>query len=156
MRQLDANAPVRDLRTMDAVLAEAVAPARWSMTLMSVFAAVAVLMAALGVFGVLSFLVTQRRRELGIRIALGAAPGALRQMVVLQGLGLALVGLTLGLGGSLALARLMSGLLYGVAPTDAITYAGVGALLTAIALGASYLPARRATRTDPVVVLRAE
>jgi putative ABC transport system permease protein len=156
IRRLDPNVPIRALRSMDDVLAEAVAPARWSMTLMGVFAAVALVMAALGVFGVLSFLVTQRRRELGIRIALGAAPGTVRRMVVGQGLGLVAVGLALGLGGALALGRLMAGLLYGVSPTDAVTYAGVGVLLTLIAAAASYLPARRATRTDPVVVLQSE
>ncbi|MEJ7810723.1 MAG: ABC transporter permease [Gemmatimonadaceae bacterium] len=156
IRSLDANLPVRNVRTLDTVLAEAVAPARWSTTLLGVFAAVALVMAALGVFGVLSFVVTQRTRELGIRIALGAAPSAVRRMVVRQGFGLVAAGLVLGVAGALALTRVMSSLLYGVAPTVPVTYAGVAAVLAAIAALASYLPARRATRVDPLIALRAE
>jgi predicted permease len=156
IRALDPDLPIRNARTIDAVLAESVAPARWSMTLLGVFAGVALLMATLGVFGVLSFLVTQRTRELGIRIALGAAPATVRRMVVGQGLGLIGVGIALGLAGSVALTRLMASLLYGVTPTDPATYAGVAALLVAIAVVASWLPAKRATRVDPMVALRAE
>jgi len=156
IRALDPNLPVRNVRTIDAVLAESVAPSRWSTTLLGVFAAVALVMAALGVFGVLSFLVTQRTRELGIRIALGAAPAAVRRMVVGQGLGLVAAGLALGLLGAVALTRLMKSLLYEVSPTDPLTYAGVAAVLVAIAALASWLPARRATRVDPVVALRSE
>jgi len=156
IRALDPNLPVRNVRTLDAVLAESVAPARWSTTLLGVFAGIALLMAGLGVFGVLSFAVTQRTRELGIRIALGAAPASVRRMVVGQGLGLVGAGLALGLVGALALTRLMASLLYGVAPTDPLTYAGVGAVLVAIAFVASYLPARRATRVDPIIALRAD
>jgi putative ABC transport system permease protein len=156
IRATDPSVPVRNVRTFDAVLAESVAPARWSTTLLGTFAAIALVMAALGVFGVLSFLVTQRTRELGIRIALGAAPAVVRRMVVGQGLGLALSGLALGLAGAFALTRLMRTLLYGVAPTDPLTYAGVAAVLVAVAVVASYLPARRATRVDPMIALRAE
>jgi putative ABC transport system permease protein len=156
IRAVDPNVPVRNVRTLEAVLDEAVAPARWSTTLLGTFAAIALVMAALGVFGVLSFLVTQRTRELGIRIALGAAPAAVRRMVVGQGLGLAASGLALGLAGAYALTRLMTSLLYGVAPTDPITYVGVAALLVGIAAIASYLPARRATRVDPMIALRSE
>jgi putative ABC transport system permease protein len=156
IRSLDPNLPVRNVRTIDAVLAESVAPSRWSTTLLGVFAAVALVMAALGVFGVLSFLVTQRTRELGIRIALGAAPAAVRRMVVGQGLALVAVGLLVGLAGALALGRVMTSLLYGVTPTDPTTYAAVVATLVAIAALASWLPARRATRVDPMIALRAE
>ena len=156
IRAVDPNVPVRNVRTLEAVLDEAVAPARWSTTLLGTFAAIALVMAALGVFGVLSFLVTQRTRELGIRIALGAAPAAVRRMVVGQGLGLAASGLALGLAGAYAVTRLMTSLLYGVAPTDPITYVGVAALLVGIAAIASYLPARRATRVDPMIALRSE
>ena len=156
IRALDPNLPVRNVRTLDAVLAESVAPARWSTTLLGVFAAIALLMAGLGVFGVLSFAVTQRTRELGIRIALGAAPASVQRMVVGQGLGLVGAGLALGLVGAFALTRLMASMLYGVAPTDPVTYAAVGAVLVAIAVVASYLPARRATRVDPIIALRAD
>ena len=156
IRALDPNVPVRDVRTLDAVLAESVAPARWSTTLLGVFAAVALVMAALGVFGVLSFLVTQRTRELGIRIALGAAPAAVRRMVVGQGVGLVAAGLALGVAGAIALTRLMASLLYGVSATDPVTYAGVAAVLVGVAVLASYLPARRATRVDPMIALRAD
>jgi predicted permease len=147
---------IRNMRTMDDVLRESMAPARWSMLLLAGFALVALVMAALGVFGVLSFVVSQRTKELGIRIALGADPGRVRGMVVGQGLGLAAAGLALGLAGALALTRFMSSMLFGIKPTDPITYVAVSVILLAIAALASYLPARRATRVDPLVALRAE
>ncbi|HXT15311.1 MAG TPA: ABC transporter permease [Gemmatimonadaceae bacterium] len=148
--------PVGDMRTYDDVLAAAVAPARWSTTLLGVFAAVALAIAVLGVFGVLSFLVTQRTRELGIRIALGASSRAVRRMVV--GRGLVLVGAGLGVGvlGALLLTQFMSTLLFDVPPRDAVTFVGVAALLAICGAVASYLPARRATLVDPVIALRAE
>lgn len=148
--------PLRNVRTVDEVLSDSVAPARWSTTLLGVFAGVALVMAALGVFGVLSFMVTRRTRELGIRMALGAAPSSVRRMVLVQGLRLVALGLALGMAASLALTRLMKSLLYAVAPTDPATYVGVMALLLGIALLAAYLPARRATRVDPLIALRAE
>jgi ABC-type antimicrobial peptide transport system permease subunit len=126
------------------------------MTLLGVVALIALTMAALGVFGVLSYTVTQRTRELGIRLALGAAPGAVRRMVVRQGLGLVVTGLVIGLAGALALVRVMSSLLYGVEPTDPLTFLSVAAVLIGVAIAASYLPARRATRVDPIIALRAE
>jgi predicted permease len=156
IRALDPSLPIRNVRTVEDVLAESVAPSRWSTTLLGVFAAVALTMAALGVFGILSFVVTQRTRELGIRMALGAAPASVRRMVVGQGLGLAAAGLALGVAGALVLTRLMTSLLYGVSPTDPVTYAGVAAVLVVIAALASYLPARRATRVDPMIALRAD
>jgi putative ABC transport system permease protein len=156
IRAVDGTIPVRNVRTADTVLHEAVAPAQWSMTLLGVFATLAVTMAALGIFGVLSYTVTQRTRELGIRLALGAGPGAVRSMVVRQALGLVVAGLGIGLAGSVAVVRVMASLLYGVAPTDPVTFAAVGAVLVTVAVAASYLPARRATRVDPMIALRAE
>ena len=153
---VDPAIPIRGMKEMDDVLRESVAPARWSMLLLAGFAGVALVMAALGVFGVLSFVVSQRTKELGIRMALGAEPGRVRGMVVGQGLGLALAGLAVGLAGALALTRFMSSMLFGVAPTDPLTFVAVSILLLAIAALASYLPARRATRVDPLVALRAE
>jgi putative ABC transport system permease protein len=154
--ELAPDAPLYDVAPMARRVADAMGFARLSAALLGVFAAVALVMAALGVFGVLSFAVTQRTRELGIRIALGAAPAAVRRMVVAQGLVLVALGLALGLAGALALTRLMSSLLYGVQPTDPVTYAGVVAVLVAIAALASWLPARRATQVDPIIALRAE
>jgi putative ABC transport system permease protein len=156
IRELNAALPVRNVQTMDEVLSEAVAPARWSTTLLGVFAGVALVIAVLGVFGVLSYIVTQRTRELGIRIALGATPRQLRRMVVGRGLGLVFTGIVFGLAGAAVLTRFMASLLFGVTATDPVTFIGVAALLAAAAVVASYLPARRATRVDPILALRAE
>jgi putative ABC transport system permease protein len=156
IRELASALPVRDVQTMEDVLSTAIAPARWSTTLLGVFAAVALTIAVLGVFGVLSFIVTQRTRELGIRIALGAQASQVRRMVVARGLVLILSGVVLGLAGAVALTRFMGSLLYGVTATDPATYAGVAALLVAAAVLASYLPARRATQVDPTLALRME
>ena len=156
MRELDPTLPVRSLATMDELLSTAVAPARWSTTLLGVFAGVALVIAVLGVFGVLSFVVTQRTRELGIRIALGAAPSQVRRLVVTRGVVLVLTGVAAGIVGAVVLTRFMGALLFGVAATDPITYAAVAAILVGAALLASYLPARRATRVDPILALRAE
>jgi putative ABC transport system permease protein len=156
IRELDPTLPVRDVASMDEVLSTAVAPARWSTTLLGVFAGVALVIAVLGVFGVLSFVVTQRTRELGIRIALGAAPAQVRRLVVGRGVVLVLSGVAAGIVGAMLLTRFMGSLLFGVGATDPVTYAAVAAMLVGAALLASYLPARRATRVDPILALRAE
>jgi predicted permease len=156
IRGLDATLPVRNVRTLDAVLAESVAPARWSTTLLGVFAAVALVMAALGVFGVLSFIVAQRTRELGIRIALGAQAHQLLALVFRQGMTLAVIGLVIGLLLAFASTRFLAALLYGVNPNDPAVFAGVTMMLAFAALAACYLPARRALRIDPVIALRFE
>ena len=156
IHDVDPTLAVRAERTMDQVLSSAVAPARWSTTLLGIFAGVALVIAVLGVFGVLSFLVTQRTRELGIRIALGAAPGQVRRMVVARGLWLAAAGVLVGCAGAALLTRFMGSLLYGVSTTDPLTFTSVVALLLGSAMLASYLPARRATRVDPLLALRAE
>lgn len=156
IRELDPNLPVRNVQTMEDVLTTAVAPARWSSTLLGVFAGVALVIAVLGVFGVLSFVVTQRTRELGIRIALGATSNDVQRMVVVRGLGLTALGLALGIAGAGWLTRFMESLLYGVTATDPLTYTAVAGVLVVTSVLASYLPARRATRVDPVLALRAE
>jgi predicted permease len=152
----DPSVPIRDLRTMEEILGDALAPARWSLYLLGVFAAVAVVIALLGVFGVLAYLVSQSTREFGIRIALGATPRLVRSMVVRRALLLVCLGLGVGLGGAVLLTRFMKTLLYEVSPTDPLTFVVVAAAMAGAALLASYLPARRATRVDPVVALRAE
>ena len=156
IRALDAAMPIRNMRTMDEILARAVGPARWSVTLLGLFAAMALALAGLGIFGVLSFTVAQRTRELGIRMALGATSRGVRRMVLAQGMALAGTGVVLGLGGALALSRFMSTMIYGVRTTDPLTYAGVAVVLVSVAGLASYLPARRATRVSPIVALRSE
>jgi len=156
IRAADPKIPVRRVQTLEEVVSAAVAPARWSTTLLGVFACVALVIAGLGVFGVLSFIVTQRTRELGIRIALGASSTSVQRLVVGRGMLLVSVGLVVGLIGAFALTRFMSTLLYGVTPTDPVTFAGVAGVLLAAAAVASYLPARRATRVDPIIALRAE
>jgi len=158
-RELRAAFPtvaIRNVRTMESVLHDSVAPARLSMRLVGAFAIVALITAALGVFGVLSFVVAQRTRELGIRMALGAAPGDVRRMVIAYGGRLATAGLAIGLLGSFALTRLISKLLFGVAPTDPLTFASVSAILLGIGVLASWIPARRATRIDPITALRSD
>ena len=158
-RELRAAFPtvaIRNVRTMESVLHDSVASARLSMRLVGAFAIVALITAALGVFGVLSFVVAQRTRELGIRMALGAAPGDVRRMVIAYGGRLATAGLVIGLLGSFALTRLISKLLFGVAPTDPLTFASVSAILLGIGVLASWIPAHRATRIDPITALRSE
>ena len=126
------------------------------MVLLGAFAGTALFLAALGIFGVMSYAVVQRSREIGIRVALGADPARLRRMVLGQALVLAVAGVGLGLLGSLGLSRAIAGLLFDLSPTDPGTLAGVALVLTAVALLASYLPARRATRVDPLIALRSE
>jgi len=156
IHDIDPSLPIRSPQRMEEVLSAAIAPARWSTTLLGVFAGVALVIAVLGVFGVLSFVVTQRTRELGIRIALGASSGAVRRAVMGRGLALVGAGVLIGTTVSWALTRFMSTLLFGVTPTDPATFIGVSAVLVAAATAASYLPARRATRVDPIIALRAE
>jgi predicted permease len=156
IRALDAAMPIRNVQTMDTILLDAVGPARWSMTLLGLFASMALVLAGVGIFGVLSFTVAQQTRELGIRMALGAAPGAVRRMVLRQGMALVITGVVIGLAGAFALTRLMASMVYGVTTTDPVTYASVAVVLVGVAALASYLPARRATEVSPLVALRAE
>jgi predicted permease len=156
VRGIDPTIPITNVQTLSEVVSSATAPARWSTALLGVFAGVALVTAVLGVFGLLSYTVTQRARELGIRIALGASSRGVQQLVLSQGLSLVAAGVAVGLVGAFALTRFMQSLLYGVTPTDPLTFVGVGAVLVAAAAAASLLPARRATRIDPIVALRGE
>jgi putative ABC transport system permease protein len=126
------------------------------MEMVGLFALTALLLAGLGIYGVISYIVTARTHEIGIRIALGAERSSILRMVLRQGLGLAIAGATVGLVGALIVSHLMAGLLYGVRPTDPLTFAIVAVLLIAVALLACYIPARRALRVDPLIALRHE
>ncbi|HEX3560945.1 MAG TPA: ABC transporter permease [Pyrinomonadaceae bacterium] len=153
---VDADLPVYRVTTMEQMVADSLAQRRFSMTLFGVFAALALALAVVGLYGVMSYAVAQRTHEFGLRMALGAQRRDILRMVVGQGLVLVGVGLAAGLVGALALTRVMSSLLYGVSATDPLTYAGIALLLAAVALLASYIPARRATKVDPMVALRYE
>jgi putative ABC transport system permease protein len=154
--EMDPDLPVSKLTPMSTYLTEGRAQARFSLVLMTVLGAVALLLTAVGVFGVISYSVSQRTREFGIRLALGEDPRQTRLNVVLGGMRLVLISIAIGLVGSLVVTRLIAGLLYEVRPADPVTFAGIGLLLTAVALLACYLPARRATRVDPALTLRSE
>ena len=153
---LDKDQPVFNVRTMEQALARSVAARRFSMILLSVFAALALVLAAVGIYGVISYSVAQRTREVGIRMALGAQTTDVLKLVVRDGLKLVVIGVVVGLLGAFMLTRLMSTLLFGVTPTDVVTYATVAFGLVSVALAACYIPARRATKVDPLVALRFE
>jgi putative ABC transport system permease protein len=155
VKAIDKDLPVT-VTTMDQIFSESVAGQRFDTSLLGIFAAVALLLAMIGVFGVINYSVAQRTREIGIRIALGAQRGDVFRIVVGQGLVLALVGIALGAVGAFALTRLISGLLFGVSPTDGPTFVMVSLIVTVVAFLACYLPARRATKVDPLVALRYE
>ncbi len=141
---------------MDEVMAESIAGRRFSMTVMAAFGSCAVLLAAIGIYGVISYSVAQRTAEFGIRLALGAETRHILSLVIGGGFGWIALGLLLGLGSGLALTRYLGSMLFGVSPRDPATYLAASLFLSGIALLASYVPARRATRVDPIVALRAE
>lgn len=153
---VDPAQPISNVRTMNDIVGEEVAQRRIGMTLLAAFAALALLLSSLGIYGVLSYAVTQRTQEIGIRMALGAGRHEVLRLVMTEGLRLAGAGVAIGLGVSFALTRLMAGLLFGVSASDPATLAGVTLLLTAVALLACYVPARRATKVDPLIALRYE
>jgi putative ABC transport system permease protein len=149
-------AAVVDVETYDGMAAAGMARERFIMSLLGAFSIVAFVLAALGIYGVVSYAVTQRTPEMGIRMALGARSVDIVRLVLHQALVFALVGVTVGAVGALALGRTMRSMLFGITTFDPLTFAGVALLLAATALVASYLPARRASRIDPLVALRAE
>jgi len=155
VRQADPSMAITGMQAMADILRTSMAPTRASMLLLALFAAVAMIMAAVGVFGVMSYAVNLRTREMGIRLALGASPSEVRRMVLATGLKQAAAGIAIGVAGAASVTRMMTSLLFGVTPGDPLTLATVAALLLGIALLACYLPARRATRVDPLIVLRA-
>lgn len=152
----DPNIPIGHVRSMEQVLSLSLAFQRFLMTLMSLFAGLALILAAVGIYGVLSYWVRQRTNEIGIRMALGAAAHDVLRMIVKQGAILGAIGIAAGLAGAFGLTRLMASLLYGVRPTDPLTFVVVSLALAGVALLASYIPARRATKVDPMVALRYE
>jgi len=154
--EIDPYQPVAGARTMDEVLGRETAQRRVGVTLLAAFAALALLLSALGIYGVLAFFVVQHTPEIGVRVALGARPSDVLRLVVGRGMKLALAGVGLGLLGALALTRLMKSLLFGVSAADPLTYFLIALLLTLVAFLACLIPARRATKVDPMVALRYE
>jgi putative ABC transport system permease protein len=156
MRTLDPTQPIFGLRTMEAVIDDTITRERFSMLVLGIFSAVALLLAMIGTYGVVSYSVAQQSREIGIRRALGAQRRDVMTLVVSQGARVTMIGLALGIGGALLLTRVLSRLLYGVTATDPVTFAVVTLLLGAVALAATYIPARRAATVDPMQALRAD
>jgi len=153
---IDREQPVTNIKAMRDVIAETIAPRKFNMLLFGLFAAISLVLAAMGIYGVISYAVAERTQEIGIRVALGARAVDVMNLVLRGGLNLALIGIAIGLAGAFALTRLMKSVLFGVTPTDAVTFASVSVGVIAVALLACYIPARRATKVDPLVALRYE
>jgi predicted lysophospholipase L1 biosynthesis ABC-type transport system permease subunit len=155
LRPIDPNLPVREFVTFQDLVDKAVSPRRFLVLLLAGFAAFALILASLGIYAVISYSVSQRVQEIGIRMALGASAMNLQSRILLRTLGLAAVGLALGMTASRALTNALESFLFGVTPGDPVTFIGIGALLVAVATVAGYVPARRASRIDPMAALRA-
>jgi putative ABC transport system permease protein len=156
VRSLDPELPVENADTVETILERTTGQPRFRATLVAAFAAVALMLAAVGLYGLISYTVAQRVPEIGVRLALGATPAQVGGLVVRQGLGLAIAGVALGIVGALGTTKLIEGLLYSVSATDPVVYSALAALLLAIAALACYLPARRAMRVDPMAALRSD
>ncbi len=156
IREMDPNLPVADIRTMDDVVSATLSAPRFTTVLMGVFAALALALSAIGIYGVLSYVVSRRTREIGIRVAIGAGRPQVLRLILMDGLGLALVGVAVGLAAAAGLSRLLTSLLHGVTPADPATFLAVAAALTLVALLASLIPAWRAASLDPVRALKSE
>jgi predicted permease len=156
VQSIDPELPVFHAETLDDVVSDSLSVRRFSMEMVALFAATALLLAGLGIYGTISYVVNEQRREIAIRLALGAQRGTILKMVLRRGLGLAVAGAGTGVAGALVVSHLMAGLLFGVSPTDLPTFAGVTLLLTGVALTASYVPALRAMRVDPITTLHGE
>jgi putative ABC transport system permease protein len=156
VRQMDKDLPIFAIKTLDDYVADSVATPRFNTTLLALFASVALVLTVVGLYGVMSYSVAQRTNEIGIRIALGAQARDVLSLIVGQGLKMVLIGLAIGLAGAFALTRLISSLLFGIGTKDPLTFAGVAGALALVALLACYLPARRATKVDPIIALRYE
>jgi predicted permease len=156
VQAVDKDQPISNINTMDALLARAVSQPRFNLLLLAIFAGLALLLAAVGIYGVMSYLVTQRTHEIGVRMALGAQTRDVIKLVVRQGMALTLTGVVIGLIAAFGLTRLIKNLLFGVSATDPVTFSMIAILLSGVALLACYLPARRATKVDPIVALRQE
>jgi putative ABC transport system permease protein len=156
LADVDRSVPIAAPRPMSDVVSGAIAAPRFTGWLLGLFAVTALTLAAIGIYGVLSYLVSQRTREIGIRVAVGAGPGEVLRLVVSRGLALALAGVVIGVVVAFAASRVMETLLFGVEPRDPMTFIGVPVVLTLVALAASVVPAIRAARVDPIVALRTE
>jgi putative ABC transport system permease protein len=153
---IDPNQPISNVSTLEKVVDESIAQRRLNMLLMGLFGACAMLLSAVGIYGLLSHAVTQRTQEMGIRMALGAQVSDVLRLVLKQGMMLAIAGEVIGLVGAFVLTRLIRGLLFGITPNDATTFVVVALVLGVVALLACYVPARRATKVDPLIALRYE
>jgi putative ABC transport system permease protein len=154
--ELDKDVPISRVKTMEDLMTASVAPPKFRTVLVAMFALAGLLLAAVGLYGVISYAVSERTHELGVRIALGADRGDVVRLVLAEAMTMAVAGILVGLAGAFATTRLMQSLLFGVTSTDAATFAGISVLLLLTALAASYLPTRRATRVDPMIALRYE